>query len=89
MRVTQISITGSGEYSFLCPNCSTKVTKQAEPRTIDLLLASGVLQGDRVSVEQLERRGDRRRPITEKDIDEFVEWMDRKPEWLKNLLGET
>lgn len=31
-----------GTYSFLCPGCDATVVKPAEPRTIDLLLASGV-----------------------------------------------
>lgn len=31
-----------GTYSFTCPRCDTLVVKPAEPRTIDLLLASGV-----------------------------------------------
>ncbi len=31
-----------GTYSFRCPHCSMMVVKPAEPRTIDLLVASGV-----------------------------------------------
>lgn len=31
-----------GEYSFRCPACRMTVVKAAEPRTIDLLVASGV-----------------------------------------------
>ncbi|HEV8296903.1 MAG TPA: hypothetical protein VGQ20_06400 [Acidimicrobiales bacterium] len=31
-----------GEYSFRCPACRMTVIKSAEPRTIDLLVASGV-----------------------------------------------
>jgi hypothetical protein len=31
-----------GEYSFRCPICRMTVLKSAEPRTIDLLVASGV-----------------------------------------------
>ena len=31
-----------GEYSFRCPICRMTVVKTAEPRTIDLLVASGV-----------------------------------------------
>lgn len=31
-----------GEYSFRCPACHMTVIKPAEPRTIDLLIASGV-----------------------------------------------
>lgn len=32
----------SGTYSFRCPHCEMTVVKPAEPRTIDLLVASGV-----------------------------------------------
>jgi len=32
-----------GTYSFRCPTCETTVVKSAEPRTIDLLVASGVV----------------------------------------------
>jgi hypothetical protein len=31
-----------GSYSFRCPDCDIVVVKTAEPRTIDLLVASGV-----------------------------------------------
>lgn len=31
-----------GAYAFRCPHCSMMVVKPAEPRTIDLLVASGV-----------------------------------------------
>jgi hypothetical protein len=32
----------SGTYAFSCPICYTTVTKDAEPRIIDLLVSSGV-----------------------------------------------
>ena len=31
-----------GTYAFRCPHCTMMVVKPAEPRTIDLLVASGV-----------------------------------------------
>jgi hypothetical protein len=31
-----------GSYLFRCPSCRMTVVKQAEPRTVDLLVASGV-----------------------------------------------
>lgn len=34
--------TNAGTYGFLCPYCQKMVVKSAEPRTIDLLVASGV-----------------------------------------------
>ena len=36
------AIDHKGTYSFTCPECVDLVVKAAEPRTIDLLLASGV-----------------------------------------------
>jgi len=36
------AIDHKGTYSFECPECRATVVKPAEPRTIDLLLASGV-----------------------------------------------
>jgi len=33
---------GQSTYAFVCPSCETTVVKPAEPRTVDLLLASGV-----------------------------------------------
>jgi hypothetical protein len=32
----------SGAYSFRCPHCTMAVVKPAEPRIVDLLVASGV-----------------------------------------------
>lgn len=32
----------SGSYVFKCPTCLLSVVKEAEPRVVDLLLASGV-----------------------------------------------
>lgn len=34
--------TDAGTYAFRCPFCQMMVVKSAEPRTIDLLIASGV-----------------------------------------------
>ena len=42
MKVCVCVSADRGEYSFRCPVCETMVVKEAEPRTIDLLIASGV-----------------------------------------------
>lgn len=47
LRVPDIHVsicrdTGEGDYSFICPACNERVTKEAERRTLDLLVASGV-----------------------------------------------
>ena len=33
---------GRGSYAFRCPSCRLAVTKQAEPRIVDLLVSSGL-----------------------------------------------
>jgi hypothetical protein len=48
-----------GSYSFECPECSSIVVKPAEPRTVDLLVASGVSCTTwSVPAELLEPRGE-------------------------------
>jgi hypothetical protein len=42
VRVRVCTDTNEGEYLFRCPVCAMAVVKAAEPRTIDLLVASGV-----------------------------------------------
>ena len=42
VRVRVDPATHQGTYSFVCPRCDTVVVKPAQPRTVDLLLASGV-----------------------------------------------
>lgn len=47
-----------GSYSFRCPSCSLVVVKPAEPRTVDLLVASGVAYATwSLPAELLEPRG--------------------------------
>lgn len=47
-----------GSYSFQCPECAAIVVKPAEPRTVDLLVASGVSCATwSVPAELLEPRG--------------------------------
>ena len=42
VRVRVCTIDNQGSYSFRCPSCRMAVVKSAEPRTVDLLVASGV-----------------------------------------------
>ncbi len=42
VRVRVCSHDNQGTYSFRCPRCRMVVVKPAEPRTIELLVASGV-----------------------------------------------
>jgi hypothetical protein len=64
-----------GTYSFVCPRCDTLVVKPAQPRTVDLLLASGVeydMVADPTVVDDEPPSGD---PIAECDIDAFSELL--------------
>ena len=42
VRVRVCTADNQGTYSFRCPICAMTVVKPAEPRTVDLLVASGV-----------------------------------------------
>ena len=59
-----------GAYTFRCPSCRMIVVKQAESRTIDLLVASGVAVSTwDPPVELLERRGGP--PLNHDDLLDF------------------
>lgn len=42
VRVLLCSDTNEGSYAFQCPACTVAVSKAAEPRVVDVLVASGV-----------------------------------------------
>lgn len=42
VHVRVCTLDNQGTYSFRCPMCTMTVVKTAEPRTVDLLVASGV-----------------------------------------------
>ena len=42
VHVRVCTLDNQGTYSFRCPLCTMTVVKPAEPRTVDLLVASGV-----------------------------------------------
>ncbi len=42
VHVRVCTLDNQGTYSFRCPMCLMTVVKPAEPRTVDLLVASGV-----------------------------------------------
>lgn len=42
VRVLVCSTTNEGSYAFVCPACRLAVSKPAETRVIDILVASGV-----------------------------------------------
>jgi len=73
-----------GTYSFRCPDCALIVVKPAEPRIIELLVASGVrLSTWSMPAELSEPRtgGD---PISHDDLLDFHALMERD-DWIDNL----
>lgn len=73
-----------GEYSFRCPTCAMTVVKAAEPRTIDLLVASGVAMDTWSLPAELEeiKAG---RPITHDDLLEFHDKLHDNSSWNEAL----
>jgi hypothetical protein len=65
-----------GSYSFQCPSCGSVVVKPAEPRTVDLLVASGVAFARwSVPAELLEPRGGGR-AIDHDELLDFHQFLD-------------
>lgn len=79
----------SGSYLFRCPTCQMTVVKPAEPRIVDLLVASGVeLSTWQLPAELYEPRAGA--PLTHDDLLDFHHllddeaWFDR----LSSMVGE-
>jgi len=70
LRVRVCTSDTQGTYVFRCPSCQMSVTKPAEPRIVDLLVASGVeLIEWQLPAELFEpHRGE---PITHDDLIDF------------------
>ncbi len=85
VQVLLCSTTNQGSYAFRCPACRVAVSKPAEPRVVDVLVASGV----RLSVWQLpaeleeEHHGD---PISYDDLLEFHFEL-KRDDWFELLTG--
>jgi predicted RNA-binding Zn-ribbon protein involved in translation (DUF1610 family) len=60
-----------GTYAFTCPRCGTLVVKPAEPRTIDLLLASGVAYELCAPPLEVYERRQGMAPISHAELDAF------------------
>jgi len=85
MRVEVCSDTNQGSYSFSCPACGMAVSKQAEPRIIDLLVSSGVrMRVWRLPAEMGELKAGR--PISWDDVLAFHDLLQRS-DWFEQLLG--
>jgi hypothetical protein len=71
-------------YSFRCPRCELVVVKSAEPRIIELLVASGVrLSTWSLPAELTEPRGEGE-PINHDDLLDFHALMQRD-DWIDSL----
>lgn len=78
-----------GEYSFRCSQCAMTVVKPAEPRTIDLLVASGVAMDTWTLPAELDevKIG---KPITHDDLLDFHDKLHDSASWdaaLEHLLS--
>jgi hypothetical protein len=75
-----------GTYSFRCPECEVPVTKVAEPRIIELLVASGVrLFTWSIPAELLEPHSGE--PISHDDLLDFHALMES--DWMGQLERMT
>ncbi len=73
-----------GEYSFRCPRCGMTVVKGAEPRTIDLLVASGVAMDTWTLPAELDERKIGH-PINHDDLLEFHDKLHDTTSWNEAL----
>jgi hypothetical protein len=75
VKVRVCTADNQGTYSFRCPMCTMTVVKSAEPRTVDLLVASGVAYSTwSPPLELSEPRGGGQ-PFTHDDLLDFHELL--------------
>lgn len=78
----------AGSYVFRCPGCDMAVVKDAEPRVVDLLVASGVaLTTWSIPAELREPRGPGP-AFTHDDLLDFHHQLERD-DWLDRLLDPS
>lgn len=85
VQVLLCATTNEGSYAFRCPACRLAVSKPAEPRIIDVLVASGV----RLSVWQLPAELDEEHtgePISYDDLLAF-HFEIKGDDWFEQLTG--
>lgn len=80
---------GSGTYAFSCPGCAVTVVKAAETRTIDLLLASGVVMAAGDSLAEIDERPYFEDPITHDDLLDFHDMLHRDDSWFESLAQDN
>lgn len=87
VQVLLCATTNEGSYAFRCPSCRLAVSKPAEARVVDVLVASGV----RLSVWQLPAELDEAHmgePVSYDDLLEFHFELQRD-DWLERLTSMT
>lgn len=85
VQVLLCATTNEGSYAFRCPACRVAVSKPAEPRIVDVLVASGV----RLSVWQLPAELEEEHtgaPISYDDLLEF-HFEIKGDDWFERLTG--
>jgi predicted RNA-binding Zn-ribbon protein involved in translation (DUF1610 family) len=80
---------GSGTYAFSCPGCAVTVVKAAETRTIDLLLASGVVMAPGDVPAEVDERPWFEDPITHDDLLDFHDMLHRDDSWFESLAQDN
>jgi hypothetical protein len=76
VHVRVCTLDNQGTYSFRCPACDMTVVKPAEPRTVDLLVASGVSYSTwSPPLELAEHRG-YGAPINHDDLLDFHQFLE-------------
>ena len=75
-----------GSYLFRCPGCQMSVVKSAEPRIVDLLVASGVeLSTWTLPAELFEHRSGS--PLTHDDLLDFHLLLAAGDDWFADVLA--
>jgi hypothetical protein len=75
----------AGSYVFRCPRCDMAVVKDAEPRVVDLLLASGVAMTTWSLPAELDERRADGPAFTHDDLLDFHDALDGD-DWFDRLL---
>ena len=78
----------ASSYNFRCPHCRMAVVKSAEPRVVDLLVASGVeLTAWSLPAELFEPHPDL--PLTHDDLLDFHDMLHRDDSWFDDVVAMT
>ena len=78
----------AGSYTFRCPRCDKAVVKDAEPRVVDLLLASGVSMTTWSLPAELFERPDAGPAFTHDDLLDFHAVL-AQDDWFDRLLDPS